>query len=287
MTWIILSLLTAVAVATRDISVKTYQDLDTLEVAGIELFWSLPFFIFGFFLVPVPQLDVYFWKGFFWSLPLNSIPYFLYLYAIKKSPISLSVPFLSFSPLFMILTGYLILGESVTLWGFLGVILVVSGGYVLNMQHISKGFFEPVKALFNELGSVLMLLVAAFFSIAAVYGKMAILHSSPLYFSYYFFLVLNCLMFIGLVFCNKVSFKTLFIHHRRGLWLGGLLVSHVTTHCMAIALNTAVYMIALKRSSILITIVLSWIFLQEGQRVNRGTGALLMFIGLVIITVLG
>ena len=114
------------------------------------------------------------------------------LTSISPCPLASNIASISFlpkrlTPLFMVFTGYITLGESVSVWGGLGVISIVIGSYILNLRHGIKGFWGPVKALISEKGSLLMLLVALFYSFASVIGKKAILHSSPLYFSYLFF----------------------------------------------------------------------------------------------------
>ncbi len=117
MQWFFLSLITAISVAVRDVSVKAlFEDQHPLEIVALELFWSLPLLVAGCLFVPVPHLDSAFWWAFILSIPLNLVAYILYLYAIKLSPLTLSVPFLAFTPVFMILTGAFILGETVNLW---------------------------------------------------------------------------------------------------------------------------------------------------------------------------
>ncbi len=287
MTWFFLSLLTAISVALRDVSVKAFTRMGLLEVAVLELFWSLPFLVLGLLLIPVPELDAVFWWTFIISLPLNIIPYFLYLYAIKLSPLTLTVPFLAFTPAFMILTGLLILGEAINLWGGVGIILIVSGSYVLNINTANQGLLGPFTSLFREKGPRLMLLVAFLYSFAAVVGKKAILHSSPLFFTFFFFLVFNSIILVGLFLFNKESRRYLLPNVKKGVWLGGLMAVHVGTHGLAIAIATAVYMVAVKRSSILFTVLLSRIFLKEEQFMARGLGAMLMFSGVLFITLLG
>ena len=117
MLWFFLSLTTALSVAARDVSIKTYKEIDPPEIAVLELAWALPYFLLGSLLVEIPPLDKTFWWSFLISIPINIIAYVLYLYAIKMSPISLSVPFLAFTPVFMILTGFFILAETVNTWG--------------------------------------------------------------------------------------------------------------------------------------------------------------------------
>jgi drug/metabolite transporter (DMT)-like permease len=287
MIWFLLSLAAAISIAARDVSIKTYEDLAPPEIALLELFWAVPYFLLGFILVETPSLDQTFWWTFILSIPLNISAYVLYLYAIKLSPISLAVPFLAFTPAFMILTGFFILGETINIWGGVGIGLIVLGGYVLHCKKKQANFFTPFSAFLHEKGSWFMLIVAILFAFAAVIGKKAILHSSPLFFSYTFFLVFNITVLAGLLLSGKKDWKKILRNTPRGIWLGSLLMMHISFHGLAIALSTAVYMVAVKRSSILFSVFLSWFILKETDIRYRGFGTVLMFVGILFITILG
>ena len=288
MLWLSLSLITALAVAARDVSVKSFRDLEPMEIAGIELFWSLPLLMLGLIIIPIPELDETFWWNFAISFPLNGLAYIIYLYAIKMSPLSLSVPFLAFTPVFMIITAPLILDESVNLWGGTGISLIVFGGYVLNINHLTENIWQPFISFSKEKGAWLMMIVALLFAFAAVVGKKAIIHSSPLFFSFLFFVIFNLLIISGLLFRNGES-KARFILRRpgKGLWLGSLLFLHVSFHGVAVSLTTAAYMVAVKRSSILFCLILSWLILKEGNRTWSSLGSGLMFCGVMLIAIKG
>lgn len=288
MIWLVLSLLTALSVAFRDIAVKVFsRELSTLEIGAAELFWSLPVLICAALLLPVPQVDAIFWKAFLISLPVNGLAYILYLHAIKLSPISLTVPFLAFTPVFMILTGSLVLGEKVSSLGCVGIILIVAGSYILNIDKNKKSFWYPITAFTREKGSWLMLLVAFTFSYAAVLGKQAMLHSSPLFFTYTFFIVMNLIMLIGFSLLGKTNWENLWSCRYKGFFLGSLLISQVSCHALAIMLNTAAYMIAVKRSSILFSVILSWLLLKEKNIQFRFKGTIIMFCGVILIALYG
>lgn len=287
MLWFILSILAALSIAARDVSIKTYRTLLPLEIAAIELFWSLPLLVLGCLWVPTPVLDQTFWWAFLVSIPINILAYILYIYSIKISPLSLTVPFLAFTPVFMILTGFVVLDEKINIWGALGIGFIVLGSYILNFKKIQYGLLKPFAALLNEKGSWMMLIVALVFSFAAVIGKKAMMHSSPLFFSYYFFLVFNVITIGALFITGQSSLKKVLQYPRKGSWLGSLLMIHVSCHGLAIAISTAVYMVAIKRSSILFSVLMSWLILKEEDIRYRGFGAILMFTGMLFISVLG
>jgi drug/metabolite transporter (DMT)-like permease len=287
MLWFTLSIFTALSIAVRDVSIKTYGQLSPLEIAAIELFWSLPLLLLGCLWVPVPALDQTFWWAFLLSIPINILAYIIYLYSIKISPLSLTVPFLAFTPAFMILTGFFVLNEKINIWGGLGIGFIVLGSYILNFNKIQYGLLKPLAALLHEKGSWMMLIVALIFSFAAVIGKKAMLHSSPLFFSYYFFLVFNIIILIALLITKQGNLKNILQHYRKGPWLGSLLMIHISCHALAIVLSTAAYMIAVKRSSILFSILMSWLILKEENIKYRTMGTVLMFAGMLFISILG
>jgi drug/metabolite transporter (DMT)-like permease len=287
MIWFFLSLIAAISIAARDVSIKTYEDLAPPEIAILELLWALPYFFLGCLLVETPPLDQTFWWTFVLSIPINMLAYVLYLSAIKNSPISLSVPFLAFTPVFMILTGFIFLAETINIWGGLGIGLIVLGGYILHFKKNQANLFAPLTAFLREKGSWFMLIVAILFAFAAVIGKKAMLHSSPLFFSYYFFFVFNILILLGLVLVRKNDWRKILRNTPKGFWLGSLLMIHISFHGLAIAISTAVYMVAVKRSSILFSVILSWFILKEADIRYRGLGSLLMFTGMLFIILLG
>ena len=287
MIWFFLSLAAALSIAARDVSIKSYEDLQPREIAVLELFWALPALIIGCVFVETPPLDQTFWWTFILSIPINIMAYVLYLNAIKISPISLSVPFLAFTPIFMILTGFWVLGETINLWGGFGTGLIVIGSYILHFKKNQLNFSAPFSAFIHEKGSWYMLIVAVLFAFAAVIGKKAILHSSPLFFSYSFFLVFNVLILMGLFVRRKNNWQKIIRNSPKGLWLGSLLMIHISFHGLAISISTAVYMVAVKRSSILFSVLLSWLILKERDIHYRGLGTLIMFVGMIFITLLG
>lgn len=288
MLWFVLAIFTALAVAGRDISLKAlFTTEKPLEIAALELFWSLPAFVIATLLTPVPVFAEDFWPTFLLSLPLEIVPYILYLYAIRLSPLTLTVPFLAFTPVFMILTGRLVLGETISLWGGLGIGAVTTGSYILHLEKGRKSWWAPFAGFFREKGSWLMFLVALLYSLGAVVGKKAMLLSSTLYYSFLFATVFNTLILCGLLTSGAVDRRILLRKRKKGVWLAFLMLAAAILHAFAIMQTAAVYMIAVKRSSILFGVLGGWLILKEENRGWRGLGSLCMFFGVLLITLLG
>ena len=284
--WIVLSLLSAFFLATSDaLSKKALQVNNEYLVAWFRLIFTMPLLLVVMFFIPLPELDSGFFKAFCIALPLEVVTVILYIKALKLSPLSLTLPFLSLTPFFLILNSYLILGERVSLQGGVGIFLIVSGSYVLNISEMKNGLLGPLKAIKREKGSVLMICVAFLYSITSSFGKMAIEHSSPLFFGISYFIALNIVFTPIGIMMGKGDLKP-FIQQKKykRLFMPGLFYSlMVITHMTAMSLTKVAYMISVKRASLLIGLFYGYLFFKEENIRSRFAGAFLMFIGFLMV----
>ena len=97
--WIVLALIAAVTGGTGDaLTKKALQLHDEYTVAWIRQLVVVVLLSPCLFFIPVPPLNEYFYQAFLFALPFEVIAYILYMKAIKISPLSLTVPFLSLTP---------------------------------------------------------------------------------------------------------------------------------------------------------------------------------------------
>jgi len=286
--WIIPALLTAFFAASQDAWVKRhFSNMSAFEMMAYPLVYSLPLFVFALPFITVPPLDGVFAVYFLLSLPVNGLGFLLHMRAIQISPLSLTLPYLSFTPVFIFFTGYLILGEFPNGWGILGVCVITAGSYVLNIDPSEFSPLAPLRAFGREKGAMLMLLVALIYGLGAVTGKKAILHSSVMFFSIFFFLCLSSGFVGGALLLKKTTCQRLFRMPVRGLIAGGLLFIHVICHGWAISMTKAVYMIAVKRISILFGILYGGLLFREKHMAYRILGTGLMVGGAIMVTLKG
>jgi drug/metabolite transporter (DMT)-like permease len=187
----------------------------------------------------------------------------------------------------MIATGGLLLNEIPNDWGLLGILTTCIGSYVLNLNPDQPRLTAPLKAVFDETGSWMMLIVAFIFSIAAVVGKKGILHSTPLFFNMSFFAAFNLLFLFLLRIFGKIRFSTFREQPFRGLVAGALIFAHALLHGFAISMTKAAYMISIKRFSILFGVIYGGLVFKERRIVTRFIGAALMLSGAVLIVLKG
>jgi drug/metabolite transporter (DMT)-like permease len=284
--WIFYALVSAFALATSDaLTKKALRNTNEYLVAWFRLVFTMPLLFLLFFRVPVPELDSTFFAAFLLALPLEVVALILYIKALRCSPLSLTLPFLSFTPLLLILVSYLILGEEVSLRGGFGIFLLAAGSYTLNITGIRKGFLEPLKAIARERGSILMLAVSILYSFTSPLGKMAIEHSSPLFFGIAYFTALTLVFTPIALWSAKSEVKNFFTSGAyRQLAAPGFFSScMIISHMIAISLVQVAYMISVKRISILIGVVYGYLFFREKHFKERSLGALLMVAGFVLI----
>lgn len=102
-----------------------------------------------------------------------------FMRALQVSPLSLTIPFLSFSPVFTALFSGALLGEFPRLLQAFGIAWVVLGAFLLNLSKedlISPSRF--LRGVTRERGSVLMLAAAVLWALGAIFDKRALAYAS-------------------------------------------------------------------------------------------------------------
>ena len=288
MLWITLSLLTAFATASQDAWVKRYfSHLSTAEMTAFPFLYSVPLFAAVLPFVPVPPLDHVFYWSFLLSIPLHIVPFFLHMKAIQISPLSLTLPYLAFTPVFLILVGFVVLQEVPNIWGIVGILTTCVGSYILNLSSGYRSLMAPILAVFKEKGSWLMLIVAFLYSLSGAVAKKAILHSSPLFFTTSFFCFLGICMTLAMLIFGHARAGVFRENIGKGIIAGVLLFAHAIFHGFAISLTKAAYMISVKRLSVLIGFGYGWLVFKEKDIPVRLIGTVLMVAGAVLITLWG
>jgi drug/metabolite transporter (DMT)-like permease len=288
MHWITLTLLSAFFLATADTLSKGYLShyrpgelvLVRFGIAGMLL---LPLLLWQ----PWPSLSPVFWGWMAVSVPVELMAMWLYMQAIRSSPLSLTLPYLAFTPALNTLTGYIVLGETVTLTGFSGILLIVFGAWLLNLQATQNGsglnILAPFLAITRERGSRLMLMVAALYSLTSVTTKGALLHVTPAFFGPFYFVVMGAAALLLFASRDVSTWRALGRHPWAHLAIGVCMSAMVVTHFYAIEHIEVAYMIAVKRTSLLFGMLYgAWLFKETGLLKNLVAG-MLMVLGVFLI----
>lgn len=213
---------------------------------------------------------------------LNILAYLCYIRAIKISDLSLTVPLVTLTPLFLLITSPLIVQEYPTLGDGVGVVFLIVGSYVLNLQTRNAGYFAPIKALFTNLGSRLMLFVAFIWSITSNVDKVGVQNSSPLFWVMVLFACVSC---GALPLALRRGGFVLALAQVKLLGLTGLLnVTGVGFQMWALMLAPVTQVIAVKRLSTLIAVLFGVFWFGESGLQERLLGAAIMVAGVALIS---
>jgi len=282
--WVFYSLICALSLASADALTKKAlsEGADERLTGWLRLVFAAPLMLMMVPFVEVPEYDRTFFVAIALGMPLEVLAFALYIKALRVSPMSLSLPFLSFTPVFLLAVSFPIVGELPSARGALGVLLIAAGGYVLNLGHFRRGPLEPFRAILREKGSVLMLAVAFIYSLTSSLGKLGIVHSSPLFYCIVYFLVLPVAYLpVALPSFSKTGWPK---KHMAVIVFAGLLTGvSVTAHVTAVSLTNVSYMIAVKRTSMLFSVLYGCLLFREGQLRERTLGASLMLIGVAVL----
>lgn len=287
--WVLYALLSAIFIATTDpIAKKVLTKTGDEYVVG----WSC-------LLLSVPFLAIYYFSNriapvspelirimVFYVLPFEVFAAFLYYRALKLTDISLSVPFLALTPIFVLLTGFLILGERVSLIGIAGIALIAIGVYSINIKAAKDGLLGPVKAILANKGSLYMALVSVIFSVTAVLSKKVMLLSSPQ--SAPLIYNLSISLALAPIVIYRLKKGTSVVGKGRAIILSYValgLLSALSSICFfkAMSMTSAVYAVSIKRLSLLMSVGYGWLFFRERDVRIRLASTLCMVLGVAII----
>ncbi len=207
-------------------------------------------------------------------LPTEIVASIFFIKAIKHSPLSIAMPFFAFMPLFSALGGWLILGESLSFRGILGILLIIYGSILLSGTDI-KGFFRVNR------GALYALLSAALFGFNVVIGKIAVVSSNQFFFAWYYCVVMS---FGLLPFVKEFQPPQVIIKERIFPVIGILFSLGMVFYTWAYIYTYASYVAALERLAILLDILYGKVFFYEEVRYTL-RASIFMVLGAILLSV--
>ncbi len=286
MVWFIFALLGAFFDATCNaLTKKMLKDVNPYVLgSGVFLSGSVILLIVSL-IKGIPTIGSGFYFALLATVILNIISVIIYYKALIITDLSLAIPMLAFTPVFLLFTSFIMLGEFPTIFGLIGILLIVIGSYVLNLDR-KKGLLASFKGLLKNKGIMLMLLVAFLFSISSNYDKLVLKNSDAFFGSAIdgllmgiFFIVLSLIKKQKIIFTYKKNFFSFIL-------LAGLIGLSTVLVNFALLMQIVPYVNSLKRVSILFSVFYGGLMFKEKDMVKRFVGAFIMLIGVVLIIVL-
>ncbi len=230
-------------------------------------------------LAPVPTFFIYLLI----DVGLITIVMWLYFRALQISPLSLSVPFLAFTPVFLIPSGFVMLGELPPPLKLLGVVLIVAGSLAMHRRLFAVGWLAPVKAVIQEKGSRYMLMVSFIFSITNPLDKKLVVMSDVFTEAFAYGLGL-CLAFFIWGKWQQADFGAAARHNVKWITLAGLLDAvSLLFQLGSYAYIAVVITVSIKRAGIILSVLAGWLFFREREITDKVIAASVMFCGVLIL----
>ncbi len=211
---------------------------------------------------------------------LNAIALFFYIRAFKYADASLVAPLMLLTPLFLLVTSPLILGEKIPPLGIVGILFAVIGSYRLGQADSGTAMLTAFKRLAKDHGVQCMLVTVSIWSITSNLDKIGVYASTPLIWGASISLVITVFGIAFLIVGPKPS-----VRGGRNLLLASVpglgLAAQAVLQNMSLTMLMVPYVITIKRTSAILTILISGRLLKEDIS-QRLKGAILMLLGTIL-----
>jgi uncharacterized membrane protein len=287
MSWIILAGLSALFESFKDVASKRSLPLIDVYMISWALFAPmLPVFAGCLIFGTIPPLGSAFFIALLLGGTLNAVAVVLYIQALKSSDLSLTVPVVTLTPMFMLVTSPILVQESPTSADAVGILLIVIGAYVLNLRASHQGFWAPFQALLSQRGPRLMLMVALLWSFTSNFDKIGVVNSTPGFWVVSLFSFVAIALIPVILMKSKQPLRQIQSAYPLLLLIGGFSTLSVVCQMQAVKLIHVTQVIAIKRMSALFGVVWGHLLFQEKGLRERALGTVLMMLGVFCITAL-
>lgn len=205
--------------------------------------------------------------------------------AYNSGDLSLTYPLTQTSMIYVPLWGVMVLGEQLSRIGLWGILVVFTGGYLLQMRQVSiQELLRPFGSLVDP--SVQAAFAAGFvYSLGAIVDKIGVNSYPPLYFTYLLVVAMLALMTINIL---RPYYRSLIIpelRDSRSLILAGgpLMMASFISFRYGLSLSPMSYAVPVRQMSIVAGVLIGSLILGESYGRIRFIASLLILAGIILI----
>lgn len=277
-------------------------DLHPLTITALGYSFALPYYFCWLFLTGLPVIEKRFWTIIIIRVPLANYAAVLTAKAHLMAPLMKTMPYLCITPALLLLTSLFSFfgGASSNTTEWVGVLILVSGIYVLYTSDKQGDLLQPIRQLKTEPAARYMLAVNLIYALTTNMEFAAMASSNPPFYmlvNHGLFAILSGSMAMFWQFRNWVSKEIMTPKGKMkplALYGSAIAVAMIATMMAYQAAGSVPYVIAIKRSgSISVTMAAAVfgflaVFLGEkGKEENKDLkyripGAVLMLLGMLI-----
>jgi uncharacterized membrane protein len=234
------------------------------------------------------------------KLPTNIVPFLLasgiaetvYFIALGKAyetgDLSIVYPLARSSPLFVAIFALILIKETITAWGIIGIFLVIIGVYVLHLKSLRvKDIRLTFRTLYDK-ASINAIIAALGTTVYSISDKQGVTLTDPILYSFWLGPVITAMM--GAVVFHRKGFKSLrkaaHGNNIRIIASGFLMKGGYLLVLIALSLAKVSYILSIRQLSVVVGTILGLKLLKEEQPKIRMLGSLIIFLGVYILGVL-
>ncbi len=230
-------------------------------------------------------------SSFIWIVAGGGLFYYFGKYfnfqSLSLWDISLITPMKWLVTIATVFSSMLLLGETVNLWGFLGIMLTIGGTYFLAVEKWHTTFIEPIRALITNPGSRMFLIAVCFYGFTVTFDRMGI-HASSIWFWSFLMNSIVFLMSLRNIYIHRKTLKKNMQTQYKALIL--LIILHIWIYFSQMYIVSEViapYTSAFKSASALFAVMFGGWFFQEKHLFQRFIWACIILSGIILISFFG
>jgi bacterial/archaeal transporter family protein len=264
------------------------------EVSALVLTWTTlvlatPFIFLFAIKEGIPSSNLLFVIGVTGSVFFYTISKVIGFRAIRMADLSAIYPLTSLGPIFTLMVAFLPpLSEKPSGLAFIGVVTTLFGCYLLNVGKAKEEIFKPIKMLFENKASLLMILSVLIDSIVIIFDKIAINNTIPKN-TTFVLLVENLLVIFGLLpilyLRNKSFHQEILINKKLFLLVGLLNAISTILAFSAVGGGNVGFVATILKTQMLLVLFLSLLFFKNRPKKETVIGSVVMILGVILIKV--
>ena len=237
----------------------------------------------------IPNLGILFFIGVVGSVLFYTISKVIQFRAMKIADLSAIYPLVSLGPIFTLLVAFLPpLNEKPGFIAVIGILVTLLGTYVLNVSNVKEGLLKPVKLLFENKASALMIFSVLIDSVVIVFDKLAINNTLPKN-TTFVLLIENILVIVGLLpilfFKNKNFTREIFDNKKLFIILGVLNAFSTILAFSAVGGGSVGIVSTILKAQLLFVLLFSFLFFKDRPKLETIIGSVIMIVGVVLIKI--
>lgn len=237
----------------------------------------------------IPALSILFIVGIVGSVLFYTTSKIIQFRAMKIADLSAIYPLVSLGPIFTLLIAFLPpLNEKPGFLAIIGVLVTLFGVYILNVSNAKEGLLKPIKLLFENKASALMILSVVIDSVVIAFDKLAINNTIPQN-TTFVLLAENILVIVGLLpilyLRNRNFTQQIFDNKKLFIVLGVLNAVATILAFTAVGGGSVGIVSTILKTQLLFVLLFSFIFFKDKPRLETIIGSIIMIAGVVLIKI--